>query len=194
MRRATSLLLFALAVTGCQRGCLATWITEQGPQPNGSNDPRVAPLTSTDCSDGLVRCHAGLAQASKAGAIAQGCHATPEDPHACECPFVNVATCADGCVVEDVTLVGADATRTCAPPATVEVATLPVAQLAAICDGEGARFRCEHGAVFACADGGAVPVAVCARGCVVDREELDDEEVDVRAAKLLLCVATRQTL
>ncbi len=191
MRRRWWVLL--LALTGCQRGCLSAWIAEKA-DPSASSDPRERLMGFTDCSDGLVRCHAGIAQRSVGVAIPQACHSTPDNPHACDCPFAPVTTCADGCVAEDVTLVSADAKRACAPPKFELVSTEPHPPLVTTCEGEGTRFRCEKGAVFACADAGAEPIGACSRGCAVEGEQLDDEEVDLARAIGLLCVATRNTL
>ena len=48
--------------------------------------------------------------------------------------------------------------------------------------------------VVACADAGPEPIGACSRGCAVEGEQLDDEEVDLGKAIALLCVATRNTL
>lgn len=195
---AVALALTCCASFGCQRGCLSSWLGERGVGPAASSSPRALPMGGYDCPDGLVRCHAGVAQASKLGAVSGDCSPTPERPHACDCPFEDVATCAHGCVVEDVTAMGQakDATRTCAlgPLVSPSLAVTGPTPPGVKCEGEAARYHCEQGVVFACSTGGAEPVARCDQGCFAQGEELEDDDVDIRAAAALLCVAHRDAL
>ena len=155
------------------------------------------PLAAFDCSDGLVRCVGGVAQASKLGSVPASCVAPPERPHACDCPFVDVATCSHGCVADDVTLVApaADASRTCAlAPGVAAWTPAGPSAAPARCEGEGARFRCQGSVVMACAQGAAEPVSRCGAGCFLEGEELDDDQVDIQIASGLLCKARRETV
>ncbi len=197
MRRASTVALAALSLSGCQRGCLTEWLRERSGEGRGGTAAQSLPLDRFDCPDGWLRCHGGVAEASMLGSVAANCAATPDHPAACECPYRAVARCLRGCAAEDVIVEGApdEASRTCNGGGAAALAVpAPVDAGPAACAGEIARFRCEHAIVFACAAAGAVAVSECVSGCYREGEELDDPAVDVRGATALLCRAIRPTL
>lgn len=85
------LLAAALLLTGCERGCLSTWLSEHGaggpPPPEKGGAPPT--LEGTDCADGLLRCVDGHVEASKLAHLPSRCVAE----RSCSCPWEIVATC-----------------------------------------------------------------------------------------------------
>lgn len=180
MRRAWwSVLIFALGLSGCERGCLSTWWEH-------ATKPKATALGPTDeepskCESGLLRCSAQKIQASR--------HA-PEvkcTPEGCACPWDDVAKCDHACVVEGVAFelpVDAGAAQLCAPANDGEVfvenaVVLDAGEIAC----EMAGYGCADGVVSSCE---TAKTARCLHGCAsLDEARLDAD--DLRAAALVLC-------
>ena len=168
-------LVLTLVLAGCERGCLARWIdarNDSGP---------LDPVGAVDCAPGLMRCSGGVLQR----------HTTPTTCAGCPCAWgVDSHRCARGCVAEGLELfrVADDATTLCAlvdgEPSFVAA---PPDAGAGTCPGEGERFVCRGGVVFACPGKEGVPVSLCLRGCVVEVEALDEGDVDIAKASAVLC-------
>ncbi len=181
----------ALALAGCERGCLATWFEQHGvgagdpgsrrpgspglggARPRGSGDtasPAAAfDLGGTDCSDGLARCFSGQVAVSIAGHVPSPCTAPKELPGACTCAWAPAGSCAAGCVKEGLQV---EATREaaveqlCATPEPVlRPATPAETAQVTICAEEG--VSCVEGVVRACVARGqpARLAGVCVSGC-----------------------------
>ena len=93
----SGLLILALCLAGCQRGCLREKAGEAMDRKHGV----AASLAQVDCPDGLARCVEGVVQSSRLYAYSVPCTASPE---ACTCPWERVTICARGCAAEDVIL------------------------------------------------------------------------------------------
>jgi hypothetical protein len=186
-----ALLPVLLALSGCQRGCLATWLRDRG-----SASKTATPLTmmnGIDCPDGLGRCVGGAVEVSRVARVPRPCppSARPED---CECPWEAVENCPRGCTEEGTEIVVASdraAARLCAPdplnpPARPVVGILPPP---GTCDADG--YRCLGSLVIACStgDGGRIGrvFAACVRGCFQEGESLGEEEADPEGAARILC-------
>ncbi len=182
----------ALALAGCQRGCLTDWLTNRGILDDPKNPPSGGSmaLQEVDCPDGLARCVNGVVETSLSARRPSPCKGSPEE---CDCPWTKGPRCASGCVVDGVEIeVPADRApaQVCAPSGDAPAYARPNVPgtpppLGAPC-GED-RFRCIAGAVLGCSPAPARAVAECIQGCVLEGEELDDDEVDDRAAAALLC-------
>lgn len=184
VRRSVSggtLLALVLAVSGCERGCLAQWLGERGigggtPEGSGGAAPqgksRTLDLSGTDCSDGLLRCRDGHVEASRAAHLLHPCggRKSGERGPACECPWDLVATCPSGCASEGLEVLGAatDAgtAQLCRPDAPVARPVLPGDPIGAdICAAAG--VACVDGIVRICEATGQPTraLATCLHGC-----------------------------
>jgi hypothetical protein len=198
---AFALLLLALSLAGCQRGCLREKVEQAIDRKHGI----AAPLAQVDCPDGLARCVEGVVQSSRAYSYSVPCSSSPE---ACTCPWTEVTACARGCAAESVVLpvpaaVAAD--QLCAPGGAVAVPATPpllapttrpspASSSAPIpwtapndpstCEGE--RFRCTGGRVVGC-EPVAHDIARCLLGCAVDDATVEEEQVTDRQATDVLC-------
>ena len=195
------LALLLLLLGGCERGCLFTWLKDQGlggvrPQSKGG-----VPLAELACPEGLARCSAGRVHVSRAYTPPSPC-----SPEGCKCPWDDGGTCARGCVLDGVEMgfpPSIAARQLCAPPpglvfsqaappgfvfsppappSTVD-ADAPL-DLGIACEVE--HYRCEDGVVSACSDGGRVAVAICTKGCA-EGERMILDDVAVGTAPALLC-------
>jgi hypothetical protein len=181
-----TLAALALALAGCERGCLSTWLVEQGvgrtpdtprsgTPSHGGTGPQVAPsgpsveLGGTDCSDGLARCTDGNVEISLMGHVPHPCAAPKERSAACACPWKVAGRCSAGCVSEGLEVAAAPEValvQLCAP---VEAVSRPVlateATVVTICADDG--VSCVDGIVRSCAARGqpAQLVSVCVHGC-----------------------------
>jgi hypothetical protein len=110
--------------TGCERGCLSTWLRDHGvggaaPDGSGAQDRRRAglDLSGTDCPVGLARCVAGRVEVSRGGFVPYPCvppagASGPEKRAACECGWDSAGACATGCAAEGFEIVaGAEPAR-----------------------------------------------------------------------------------
>ncbi|MBX3224064.1 MAG: hypothetical protein KF795_26350 [Labilithrix sp.] len=176
-----TLAILALALAGCERGCLARWLGESGvggvaPEGAGGAAPRGKTrnlgLEGTDCSDGLLRCVGGDVEASRARHLPYPCGATKrgENQPACACPWEVIARCATGCASEGLEAIGepsdAGAAQLCRPDAPIARPVLPGDPIPdAICTTEG--VACVDGIVRACEAPGhtARALATCLHGC-----------------------------
>jgi hypothetical protein len=177
------LLACAASGTGCERGCLATWLADHGaggsaPDGSAAQDRRRAglDLSGTDCPVGLARCVAGRVEVSRGGFIPYPCApppgaSGPEKRAACECGWDQAGSCATGCAADGFEVV-ADAETARAQLCRPE---LPVARpfgpadppLPGVCADEG--IACVDGVVRLCEGAGKPlrPLALCAQGCAV---------------------------
>jgi hypothetical protein len=190
--------LFLVFLSGCQRGCLTTWIRDRG-----SASKAAAPLTmmnGIDCPDGLARCVGGSIEISHVARVPRPCppSSRPED---CQCPWEATATCPRGCSEEGTEVVvppDRAAARLRAPDPQNPPAR-PVQGVLAppgACGVEG--YVCIGSLVVACSataapgtgsDGGLTPrvFAACVRGCFQEGETLGEEEADPEGAARILC-------
>ena len=170
---------FALALSGCERGCLSTWWeSHTKPQPviTGSQ-----PGEHPGCVSGFTRCMNGGIQASR---DAPNVKCTPEG---CACPWNAVGKCDHGCVEEGVAFElpeDAGAAQLCAPEHAADVVAdgeiaMDAGEIA--CEMEG--YRCSEGIVSSCA---APKAARCVHGCA-KLDELAVDVDDLRTAALVLC-------
>jgi len=164
-----------LLLGGCERGCLARWI--EGRTEAGSIDI----VGAVDCAPGLLRCSGGILQR----------HTTLTTCSGCPCAWgVDSHKCARGCAAEGLELFreADDATTLCAlGDGETSSVPAPADAGAGSCPGEGERFVCHAGIVFACPGKDGVPVSVCVRGCVEEDEALDEADVDIAKASAVLC-------
>ena len=176
-----ALLALALAVAGCERGCLGRWLGERGvgggaPEGSGGAAPRgktrSLDLAGTDCSDGLLRCRDGRVEASRMAHLPHPCGAekSGERQPACECPWDVVATCPSGCASEELEAIGAptDAgtAQLCRPDGPGARPVLPGDPVPnEICASDG--VACVDGIVRICAAPGQPmrALATCLFGC-----------------------------
>jgi len=165
----------ALVLAGCERGCLARWIDARSD--SGAPDP----IGSVDCAPGLMRCTGGLLQRLT----------TPTTCAGCPCVWgLDTHRCPRGCVLDGLELFreADDAVMLCAlGEGEKSFAPAPVDAGAGTCPGEGERFVCRGGVVYACPGKEGVPVSVCARGCVEEDEALEEADVDIAKASAVLC-------
>jgi hypothetical protein len=180
MRKALLLVVLVLALGGCERGCLAGWLSDRGvatgPKPPGQGS--APQLAAIDCPDGLARCGNGIVQVSRAYHYADPCTGSPEQ---CTCPWERLGDCPKGCVVDGLVV---DEPRDramsqlCAPAATardggVELSGPPPGdEVVSACD---ASFVCEHGVVIACGPP-ARAVGACTAGCAREGQSMDTDD------------------
>jgi hypothetical protein len=174
--------------SSCERGSGWRWLHEHGvgeaPPPTM---PGSLPIYVVDCPDGLARCMQGNVEASQLAVIPQPCHG-PEGH--CTCPWVRVAWCDIGCVVDGVEVVVDSAragTQLCAirPDAGPPVAIPSVSAVPGSCE-DGQLYRCAGGAIADCASHAIV--GRCVRGCLSEGASIDDGTPVVReAAFAILC-------
>ena len=190
MRR-LALALAALAFTGCERGCLATWLAEHGvggadpggppsrtpvaggARPNGSTGhsrSATAPdLGGTDCSDGLARCVGGHIEVSVGGHIPAHCTTPSELPGACSCAWRAVKTCARACLRDDLEVIATEdvaSSQLCASDDVLLRPPTPAESAStSICAEE--NVSCEEGAIRTCTHRGqpSLLLGVCLHGC-----------------------------
>jgi hypothetical protein len=185
-------LVALLALTGCQKGWLTTYLHERG-----ASAKSATPLTminGTDCPDGLARCIGGAVEVSHVARIPRPC-SSPAHPEDCQCPWEAVENCPLGCVESGTEVVvppDRAAARLCAPDPANPPARAVVGGVAPPGACEGAGFRCIGSVVVACTagpDGGvtASVLAACVRGCFQEGEVLGEEEADPEAATRILC-------
>ena len=170
-----TLVVLALGVAGCERGCLSTWLAEHGAGSGGRGDPSgpgprspglggagprgsdgrdgsAIDLGGTDCSDGLARCSQGQVQVSIAAHVPHPCVAAKETPGACACPWQTVGQCRGACVKDG-----------------IEVVAVPDVAREQLCDPGGVGFRppipSESAVVTICGDDGVSCVDGVVRAC-----------------------------
>jgi len=164
-------LVLALALAGCEKGCLATWFRDHGvggsgPGGSGGEAPRFD-LGGTDCSDGLARCVGGRVEISRAAHLPHPC--TTREGKACTCPWEPGPTCATGCASEGTEIVASVELATlqlCRPDAPVVRPYLPGdPPVSGVCDAAG--FTCIDGVLRACeaATKSIAAAGVCLHGC-----------------------------
>jgi hypothetical protein len=208
-----TLIALAVALAGCERGCLSTWLAEHGagagdpsgarpgtpgfggsgPRGSGGRDSAAATLDlgGTDCSDGLARCSAGQVEVSIAGHVPHPCAAPKETPGACACPWQPAGACAAGCVKEGLEVVAAPEIareQLCAADAmTLRPATIAESAVVTICADES--VACVEGMVRICPARGqpARLAGACVNGCAtgISVDQGDDLTGDGVAA--ILC-------
>jgi hypothetical protein len=200
-RRSSICLGFLLLLSGCERGCLATWIRDRGAASKAAAPPTM--LSGIDCPDGLARCVAGAVEVSQVARVPRPCppSSRPED---CQCPWVAIETCPTGCADEGTAVVVSPAHaagRVCAPDP-LNPPARPVQGISpppAAC--ETAGYRCLGSLVVACspaadvrADGADVAPALvgrvyaaCVHGCFQEGEALGEDEADPEGATRILC-------
>jgi hypothetical protein len=192
--RKVALVLFALALGGCERGCLARWLAGEEKSAEPARE-RGLDLSGTDCSDGLLRCQNGQVEASRIGHVPATCGQglSPEKKaSACTCPWDLVETCA--CAVEGIEIAStsdAGARQLCAPREPVARPVLASDDASVeVCAEEG--IRCRDSVVRVC-DGPAAasrPVAWCIFGCASGIQVLETEDgpaVNPGGAVPILC-------
>lgn len=186
MRRG-GLCLFVLALAGCERGCLARYLTSEDPRGGSTATGREddgkhrIDLTGTDCSDGLLRCEQGRVEASRAGHVSARCGEgqSPEKKASeCTCPWDVVMTCA--CAIEGMEMSGepdSGARQLCRPE---QAAARPVLgsddASVDVCADEG--ITCREGLVRVCDAPASVsrPVAYCIYGCAPHLSLLETQD------------------
>lgn len=155
-----------LVLGGCERGCLR--LAHEGPDAAAL----MAPLSGTDCPDGLARCRGGVLERSRLAVLPAGCAS-------CACPWTAMGACERGCVEDGIVVEEGAASQLCAPPPGAEDVLAASGTVPEGCDGS---FVCRGGLVVRCAD--RALVASCARGCAA--ASLDDA-VTPLAAAFVLC-------
>ena len=176
----------AMALAGCERGCLSAWLTEHGTgagEPSGprsgtpgvggsgprGSDAAAVDFGGTDCSDGLARCSAGHVEVSVAGHVPHPCAAAKELPGACACAWQSAGSCAAGCVKDGLEVVAAAAAareQLCAPAeAVLRPVTVAETAVVTICATDG--VSCVDGTVRVCLGRGAPArlAGACVSGC-----------------------------
>ncbi len=179
--RSVVLLLLAVLLGGCERGCLPRAVADR----NGGAGADPLDLRGTDCPAGMARCTGGVVEASRAFHVPDLC---PRG-EACTCPWVRVDACKRGCVKEGLSL-PLDAARArvqlCRPDvggsAPVEIVA-PAAEAPPACE---PGWICAAGHVWRCG-ASSTPVARCTLGCATDPRALDEEVTDEDTATFLLC-------
>lgn len=186
MRRA-ALVVLCVALAGCERGCLARWLSGDG---EGMGSPERSPgesrrsaldLTGTDCSDGLLRCQQGQVEASRVAHVSARCGEgqSPEKKASeCTCPWDVVLSCA--CAIEGVEIsatIDAGARQLCRPSSPVARPVLGSDDASVnVCAEEGTS--CREGIVRLCDAPAAVsrPVAYCIFGCATGVQVVETED------------------
>ena len=139
------------------------------------------PLAAVDCVPGLLRCSAGVLER----------HTTATTCAGCPCAWgLDTHRCPRGCVVDGLELFreADDATSLCALGEGEQSSVpAPPDAGAGACPGEGERFLCHGGVVFACPGKEGVPVSVCTRGCVEEDETLEEPHVDIAKVSAVMC-------
>jgi hypothetical protein len=186
MRRA-ALFLLVVALAGCERGCLARWLSGDGEGTYAGGSSPTTPrdhaidLSGTDCSDGLLRCQHGQVEASRTGHLSARCGEgqSPEKKASeCVCPWEVLTSCT--CAIEGVEISAmpdAGARQLCRP---VEPVARPVLASddasVTVCADEGTT--CREGLVRVCDAPAAVSrtVAYCIFGCAAGVELVETED------------------
>jgi hypothetical protein len=136
LARVVMLALVVLPVLGCERGCLARKLGQNGAEPSagrggpsaGRGEPSAArtegtregsgvgarpgqaqpfDLSGSDCSDGLLRCIDGRVEASRTAHLPHPCGGAKRGERpACECPWEAFAPCPSGCALEGFEVIG----------------------------------------------------------------------------------------
>ncbi len=198
VKRPVALLsLMALALAGCERGCLTTWLEEQGigARAGGAraaaDDAGPFVLGGTDCSDGLARCTNGRVEVSRAAHLPYPCGGATERSGACVCPWEAVGGCESGCASDGLEIVAPpDVAREqlCNAADLVLRPLLPSERsVVSICAEEG--FSCREGIVQLCARTGqpAQRIAGCVEGCAHDVQVDHGDRVTPDGAATILC-------
>ncbi len=179
-RRLAALLLWAVCLPSCERGCLwrqlsggfsATPSTETRAR-GGERAPGPASFgeAEVDCPDGLARCMGGVVQVSRLARRPSPCRGSPES---CACPWAVLDRCPSAaCVADGLTTalpVNRAAKQLCAPgpvsapfsrPGPPSNSVLP--PLPEAC--EAAAFVCLGALVVAC-EPSPRAVGTCIAGC-----------------------------
>jgi hypothetical protein len=182
-------LALVLSVGGCQRGCLLSWLEQQGaaPDPRGIRVGGSLELQYVDCPDGLARCVDGVVESSRLFRHPDPCSGPVAS---CACPWDRVSPCSLGCVSEgaEVVLDPERAAHQLCVPAPDQLYARPAFGPAASDKGCGdERYHCVASVVIACDQSPVHAVAGCVRGCVAEGQTLDDDGVSDREAVALLC-------
>ena len=178
---AARLAAFVVLLGGCERGCLMTWLTQNGggaPGGTGGAAPKGMDLAGTDCSDGLLRCVDGRVEASRIAHLPSPCGlGGVERPSACICPWDTVARCA--CAADGLEVVAAPTDagieQLCKAHGPVARPVLPEDSVTVdVCAQSG--VSCVDGAIRICPASGqpSRPVAVCTWGCQTSISLVDD--------------------
>jgi hypothetical protein len=189
--------ILAVALGGCDRGCLSTWLAEHGAAigapGSGGRDAAATTLDlgGTDCSDGLARCSAGQVEVSIAGHVPHPCTAPQERPGACACPWQHAGSCAAGCVKDGLEVVAAPEIareQLCASTAMV-LRPATVAESAAVTICADDSVSCIDGMVRVCPAPGqpARLAGACANGCATGISLDQGDVVAGDGAAAILC-------
>lgn len=190
--------LAAVALGGCERGCLSNWLSERGvggktPETTGRGTPSSA-LQGFDCSDGLLRCIDGQVEASRATHIPDSCAkgaAGERRATTCTCPWESVGACPSGCVENGLEVVAwpdAGFPQLCLPNHAVARPLLPAeTESTEICATEG--VTCVNETVRLCEHIGrpARLVGKCLNGCQAHIEIEPGETMDLHGVLSILC-------
>ncbi len=158
----------ALAMLGCDRGCLRRVTGRDVPEPDPAG---LTGLSGSDCSDGLARCADGRVEVSRAAHLPYPCGKPGESNRSCTCPWDAVERCRNGCALEGSSILAERDASTalgqlCKPD---EVVARPLTaadpQANGVCADEG--WTCRDGLVRACSGAGLPvrPLAICIHGC-----------------------------
>lgn len=198
--RSLLLLLLLAGVTGCQRGCLSSWLGEHGvggarPETQGESTQTPSALGGTDCSDGLMRCVDGNVERSILAHLSSTCGATPEKKESCVCPWESVARCTSGCAVDPETVIvvtralnDGGVTRLCRADSPIALPLTPDTKVEVeVCSASG--FACRDSIVVRCERPGQPAKALgrCLFGCDEGLAMGDGETTDLDGALAILC-------
>lgn len=198
--RIIGIALAAVALGGCERGCLASWLSDRGvggatPESAGRGTPaQPLDLGGIDCSDGLLRCIEGQVEASRLAHIPNSCVKTggaEKRGGSCTCPWDSVAVCPSGCVEDGVEIVAwpdAGSLQLCRPEGAVARPLSPAESASTeICASEG--FACVNEVVRLCERPGQ-PVRLlgrCLNGCQTHIEIDPGETMNPNGVLSILC-------
>lgn len=179
-------MLFAIALAGCERGCLTRWIAENkdGVKPTPSVRGQELDLNGVDCADGLLRCSAGTVETSRVSHLPARCaNAVKGEKRAteCVCPWDAIAHCTSGCADENRTVIATDldggASQMCKPLQPFARPVLPEDHASVdVCADDG--ITCRDGIVSVCvaAASPSRPIAHCIFGCAASLTLADSDE------------------
>lgn len=190
-RRVTSsnraaLIVLAIALTGCERGCLLRWFTEQqgDVKPTPEARGQSIDLGGIDCADGLMRCTAGVVEASRVGHLPATCGQRAKGEKRateCICPWDAVRHCTSGCADEQQTILATDldagASQMCKPLSPFARPILPEDHVSIdVCADDG--ITCRDAIVSKCVAPASPsqPMAKCIFGCAIGLSLADDED------------------
>ncbi len=170
-------LALAVAVAGCERGCLTRRADELG----GRTAASAFAVTGTDCPPGVARCRDGNVEVAIAGHVPAACAG-----EACRCPYRFELRCPRDCASPGAEIAMEPALARAQLCAAVDrsFAAPPVATADVSCEG---AYRCRAGQVVQC---GQRAVARCVFGCAtddaLDEAPSDEAAVDVLCARALV--------